>query len=302
MGFLHFFEAGSAARVSAVCAAGNFILAAFKLFAGLIGHSSAMISDAVHSASDVLGSLVAAGGVRLSERPADDSHPYGHERLECIAALFLAALLLAAGGGIGFEAARSLVSGAYRTSAAPGLLPLVAAVVSIVVKEGMYQFVIRAAKRTGLSALRAEAWDHRSDALSSVGALIGIGGARAGLPALEPAASAVICIFIVKAAVGIFREAVDKLVDHSCDAATLQALRECAEGIEGVRSVDLLRAREFASRLYVDIEVSADAQLTLSKAHDIGRNVHNALEHEFPKIKHVMVHLNPYGEPFMEER
>ena len=294
--------ARSAARVSAFCAAGNFALSAFKLAAGVIGHSGAMISDGIHSASDVLGSLIAAGGVKLSERPADASHPYGHERLECIAALFLAGLLLTAGIGIGFDAAKSLISGAYKEAAIPGTLPLIAAVVSIVVKEAMYQFVIRAARRTGLSALRAEAWDHRSDALSSVGALIGIAGARAGLPALEPLASAVICALIARAAVGIFRDAIDKLVDRSCDAATLDRLRSCAASVEGVKSVDLLRAREFASRLYVDIEISADATLPLVKAHDIARSVHDAVEHEFPRVKHVMVHVNPYGEPFREER
>ena len=187
----------SAVRVSALCAAGNFALAAFKLAAGVIGHSGAMISDGVHSASDVLGSLVAAGGVRLSERPADATHPYGHERLECIAALILGCVLLGAGAGIGFDAAKSLFSGAYKTAEQPGLLPLIAAAVSILVKELMFHYVMRAAKRTGLSALRAEAWHHRSDALSSVGALAGIWGARAGWPALEPLASAVICALII---------------------------------------------------------------------------------------------------------
>jgi len=295
-----FFE--NAAAVPAVCAAGNLALTVFKLAAGLLGGSSAMVSDAVHSASDVLGSLVAAGGVRLSERPADDTHPYGHERLECVAALFLGGVLLAVGVGIGWSAARSLVSGAYKTAQAPGTLPLVAAAVSIVVKELMYQFVIRAARRTGLTALRAEAWDHRSDALSSVGALLGIAGTRAGFPAMEPLASAVICAFIVKAALGIFRESVDKLVDRSCDASTLERLRKCALGVAGVKSVDLLRARAFASRLYVDIEIGVDASLSLIKAHDIARNVHFALERDFPQVKHAMVHINPYGQPFLEVR
>ena len=288
--------------VPAVCAAGNLALTVFKLIAGLTGHSSAMISDAVHSASDVLGSLVAAGGVHLSARPADDTHPYGHERLECVAALFLGGTLLAVGAGIGWNAAGALITGTYTASPMPGALPLAAAVVSIAVKELMYRLAIRAAKRTGLTALRAEAWDHRADALSSVGALIGIAGARAGFPALEPVASVVICAFIIKAAVGIFREAVDKLVDRSCDAATLEQLRECAAAVPGVRSVDMLRAREFASRLYVDIEIGADASLSLLQAHEIARSVHNALERDFPRVKHAMVHINPHGEPFAEPR
>lgn len=286
------FPAG-AARVSLLCAAGNCVLTAFKLVAGVAGGSGAMISDAVHSASDVLGSLVAAAGVRLSELPADESHPYGHERLECVAALFLGGVLLTAGCGIGYEAAKTLVTGAYKSAETPGVLPLAAAAVSIVTKEFMCRAVMRAARRTGLAALRAEAWHHRSDALSSVGALAGIWGARHGLPALEPLASALICALIVKAAFGIFRDAVDKLVDHACAPETLACLRACVLSVPGVISVDMLRAREFASRLLVDVEISADGTLPLRKTHAIANAVHDAVECEFPQVKHVMVHVNP---------
>lgn len=293
MSFLQVFRRGGEARVSAFCAVGNALLAAFKLAAGLIGHSGAMVGDAVHSASDMAGSVIAAWGVTMSRRPADKSHPYGHERVECLASLALGSLLLAAGAGIGFDAARSLLTGAYAAAPAPGKLPLAAAVVSIAVKELMYHAAMRAARRTGLSALRAEAWDHRSDALSSVGVLVGIWGARHGLPALEPLACAVICALILKAAAGILTDAAGRLVDRSCDEKTFSALRECAQNVKGVIRVDTLRARTFASRLYVDVEISADALLTLRESHRIAQNVHDAVEGAFPRVKHVMVHVNP---------
>ncbi len=293
MGFPDIFRRGNAARTSAFCAAGNAVLAAFKLFAGVSGGSAAMVSDAVHSASDMAGSLIAAWGVTVSRLPADESHPYGHERIECLASLALGALLGAAGFGIGCDAARSLVSGAYASRVPPGTLPLAAAVVSVGVKELMYRAAMRAYRATGLSALRAEAWDHRADALSSLGALAGIWGARHGLPALEPLACAVICAFIVKAAWDILADAAGRLTDRSCDADTLEALRSCAAGVEGVLAVDMLRARAFASRLYVDVEISADAALTLRESHGIANAVRDAIKRAFPQVKHAMVHVNP---------
>ena len=172
-----------AAVVSAVGIFGNLALTLFKLLAGILGHSSAMISDAVHSASDVLSSIIAIVGIRLSTRPPDETHPYGHERFESVAAVILSVILAATGVSIGVSAGRSVLEGNYAELAIPGLLALAAAVVSIVVKESMYWYTKHYADKYDSSALRASAWDHRSDAFSSVGALIGIAGARMGLRA-----------------------------------------------------------------------------------------------------------------------
>ena len=283
----------TATRVSTVSIIVNLLLATFKFAAGAIGHSGAMISDAVHSSSDVLGSLIVITGVKMSEKSSDKDHPYGHERMESVASLILAGILAIAGFSIGKEAFLSVIHRSYATAAAPGLLALVAAIISIVVKEAMFWYTRVNAKRIHSSALNAEAWHHRSDALSSVGALIGIGGARLGIRVMEPIASIVICILILKVAVDIFREAVDNMVDHACDAETEAAIRSCAAEQEGVVSVDIIRTREFGRKIYVDLEISADGSLTLYAAHDIAERVHDRIEAAFPEVKHIMVHVNP---------
>ncbi len=189
-----------AMRVSAVSIIANFALTVFKLSAGILAHSGAIISDAIHSASDVFSTVVVIIGIRISRKESDKNHPYGHERLECVAAIVLATILAFTGLGIGYSALRQIAGGDYANLTVPGRLALVAAAVSILVKEAMYQYTRINARRIDSGALMADAWHHRSDALSSVGALIGIGGARLGFPILDPVASVVICVFIEKAA------------------------------------------------------------------------------------------------------
>lgn len=282
-----------AMRVSTVSIIANAVLTAFKLLAGVIAHSGAMISDAIHSASDVFSTVVVMIGVRISRKASDKDHPYGHERMECVAAIVLSTILAATGLGIGYTAVLKIVGGNYENLAVPGILALIAAIVSIVVKEAMYQYTRINAKRIDSGALMADAWHHRSDALSSVGALIGIGGARLGFPILDPIASLVICFFIEKAAYEIFMDAVDKMVDKACDEATEDALRDCAKAQEGVLGVDLLHTRVFGNKVYVDIEIRADGNETLYRAHETAERVHDAIEKEFPRVKHIMVHVNP---------
>ena len=283
----------TAIRVSAVSIAGNLLLCVFKLLAGLLASSGAMVSDAVHSASDVFSSIIVIIGVRIASKDPDENHPYGHERFECVAAIVLAVILLISGLFIGYTAARTIFSGETAEIAVPGVLALVAAIVSIAVKEGMFWFTRHYAIKINSGALRADAWHHRSDALSSVGALVGIAGARMGLPILDTVASRVICVFIVKAAVDIFRDAMNKMVDRSCDEKTEQAIRAIAEAQEGVICVDLLQTREFGNKIYVDIEIRADGQSTLEATHEIAERVHGAVEKAFPAVKHIMVHVNP---------
>ena len=285
-----------AMKVSTISIVANFILTVLKLLAGVIAHSGAMISDAIHSESDVFSTIVVIIGIKISRKESDKDHPYGHERLECVAAIVLATILAATGLGIGYSAVTKILAGNYENLAVPGILALVAAIVSIIVKEAMYQYTKVYARKIDSSALMADAWHHRSDALSSVGALIGIAGARMGFPILDPVASAVICIFIEKAAYDIFMDAVDKMVDKACDEETETALRECAAGQEGVLGIDLLHTRVFGNKIYVDIEIEADGELTLTKAHAIAERVHDAIEKNFPKVKHIMVHVNPVAE------
>ena len=282
----------TATRVSLVSVAGNSVLSLLKLLAGILAHSGAMISDAVHSASDVFSSLIVIVGVKLSARQADREHPYGHERFECVAAIVLAVVLAVTGLFIGYEAVETLREGS-EGAAVPGVLALIAAVISILSKEAMYWYTRYHAKRLRSSALMANAWHHRSDALSSVGALIGIAGARMGVPAMEPVASLVICLFILKAAYDIFREATGKMVDHACDAETERQIAACVLSVDRVLGIDRLQTREFGSRIYVDLEIRADGNLSLFESHAIAEQVHDRIEETFPAVKHIMVHVNP---------
>lgn len=280
-------------KVSFVTIIGNILLSVMKLIAGFIAHSNAMISDAIHSASDVFSTFVVIIGIKLASKKADKEHPYGHERLECVAAIVLSMVLFITGFGIGAAALKNITSGDYNNIVVPGVLALVAAIVSIVSKEAMYWYTRYNAKRIDSSALMADAWHHRSDAFSSIGALIGIAGARLGFPIMDSIASLIIFVFIIKAAYDIFKDAIDKMVDHACDDATVNKIRECVMKHEDVLGIDMLQTRIFGNKIYVDLEIETDGSYTLSKAHTIAETVHDDIEKSFPKVKHIMVHVNP---------
>ena len=284
-----------AMRVSGVSITVNLVLSLFKLLAGILAHSGAMLSDAVHSASDVISTIVVIIGVKLSGKKSDAEHQYGHERLECVSAIILAGLLFATGVGIGMSGIKSILAGSKgQKIMEPGLLALIAAVVSIVTKEWMFWYTRAAAKKISSGALMADAWHHRSDALSSVGSFVGILGARLGCPIMDPVASVVICIFILKAAIDIFKDAIDRMVDHSCDEKTEDKMRQAVLEVPGVKGVDVLQTRLFGSKIYVDLEISADGQQSLNDAHAIAERVHHMIENTFQDVKHCMVHVNPY--------
>lgn len=280
-------------KVSFVTIIGNILLSVMKLIAGFIAHSNAMISDAIHSASDVFSTFVVIIGIKLASKKADKEHPYGHERLECVAAIVLSMVLFITGFGIGAAALKNITSGDYNNIVVPGILALVAAIVSIVSKEAMYWYTRYNAKKIDSSALMADAWHHRSDAFSSIGALIGIAGARLGFPIMDSIASLIIFVFIIKAAYDIFKDAIDKMVDHACDDATVNKIRECVMKHDDVLGIDMLQTRIFGNKIYVDLEIETDGSYTLSKAHTIAETVHDDIEKSFPKVKHIMVHVNP---------
>ena len=282
-------------KLSRVGIFGNVLLASFKLFAGLLGRSGAMVSDAVHSLSDVFATLIAYIGVRLSQQQEDAEHPYGHERIESVASLILGLILAATGVGIGYAGVQKLFF-APETLEVPTLLPLIAAVVSILVKEGMYWYTMYYAKRLNSPAFKADAWHHRSDALSSVGSFLGIGLAKLGLPFMDPVASLLICLFILKVAYDISRDALSQMLDTSCDYDTETGIRDFVAGQDGVSRVDLMHTRKFGNRVYVDLEIAVRGDIPLRDAHAIAERVHGAVEAAFPNVKHVMIHVNPLEE------
>lgn len=280
-------------RVSNISIAVNIFLSAVKLIIGLIAHSGAMVSDAIHSASDVFSTIIVMIGANAAAKAPDDEHPYGHDRMECIAAIILSVVLLITGIGIGMTGVRKIFGGNYSELIIPGALALGAAVLSIIVKEAMFWYTKYYAKKIDSTALAADAWHHRSDALSSIGSFIGILGARLGFPICDPIASVIICLFIIKAAYDICKESLDKMVDKSCDEATEKEMGNIVKLQDGVLSLDLLMTRMFGSKIYVDVEIGADETISLKESHEIAQNVHDAIERNFPKVKHCMVHVNP---------
>ncbi|MDY6289873.1 MAG: cation diffusion facilitator family transporter [Succiniclasticum sp.] len=285
-----------AMRISWYSIAVNVFLSLGKLAAGLLGHSAAMVSDAIHSASDVFATFIVMAGIRISGRASDDDHQYGHERLECVASILLAVILVLTGLGIGYAGINKIINQDAEAISIPTLLPLIAAIVSIVVKEAMYWYTRHYALMLQSDALMADAWHHRSDALSSVGSFIGVLGARMGFPLLDPIASVVICFMILQAGYEIFTGAVDKMVDKACSKEEEDAMRAKVESIPGVYHIDLLHTRQFGSRIFVDVEVSADDSLTLLQSHQIAESIHHSIEKDFPNVKHCMVHINPISE------
>lgn len=280
-------------RISMVGIAGNVALSAFKLFAGIAGRSGAMVSDAVHSLSDVFATLIAWLGVRMSKKAADPRHPYGHERFECVASLLLGAILLVTGLGIGRSGLEKILAGSYETLAVPGMIALAAAVISIVSKEVMYWYTRHYAKILNSPAFMADAWHHRSDAFSSVGSLAGIAGAMLGFPIMDSIASVVICLFILKVSYDILKDALVKMLDTSRGEAYETALAAFIAAQEDVVQVDVLHSRMFGNRTYIDMELQVDGDLPLREAHAIAERIHDNVEAHFSDVKHITIHLNP---------
>ncbi|MBU3114071.1 cation diffusion facilitator family transporter [Clostridium lacusfryxellense] len=268
----------------------NIILSALKLLAGILGRSGAMIADGIHSLSDVLSTIAVMVGLKLAKQPADEDHPYGHEKMEPIMAKILASILLITALLIGFNGIKSIIIG---TTIIPGKIAIYAALLSILTKEWMYRYTLKGAKKIDSSALIADAWHHRSDAFSSIGTLVGIAGARMGYPILDPIASLVICIIITKVAIDIYKQAINQLVDHCADANTIKNIKNKIEETSGVINLDELKTRIHGNRLYVDVEICVDKNLSVCQAHDIAERVHNTTESLDNRIKHCTVHVNP---------
>lgn len=280
-------------KVSFISIIVNIILSTFKFIAGIIGCSNAMVSDAIHSLSDVISTIAVIIGIKVSNKESDADHPYGHERFESIAALFLGLILIITALFIGYEGIKKIIGGINGDITIPSLIALIAAIISIISKEIMFQITKKTAIKVKSDALMADAWHHRSDAISSVGSLIGIFLARMGFPILDPIVSIIICLLILKVGFDILKEAILKLVDQSCNKDIEDEIINTILKIEGVISLDLIQTRMFGSKIYVDLEIGADKNQTLESAHNIATNVHDIIETNFENVKHCMVHVNP---------
>ena len=286
-------------KVSTITIIGNIALSLLKLFAGIVAHSNAMISDAIHSASDVFSTFVVIIGIRLASKKPDKEHPYGHERLECVAAIVLAIVLLITGLGIGIEAFKTILQGNSDNIQTPGILALIAAIISIASKEAMYWYTRYHAKRIDSSALMADAWHHRSDALSSVGTSVGIGGAILlgdQWTILDPLTAVAVSGFIVWEAVRLIRESVGDLLEASLPDEVEQQISCLVCEEPGVSGLHNLRTRRIGDHYAIEMHVRMPGAMTLYEAHRHATAIEQNIKHAFGSSTHVIVHLEPLKE------
>nr|WP_220126231.1 cation diffusion facilitator family transporter [Methanococcus maripaludis] len=278
-------------KISKITIIANIALSILKILAGVFGKSSALIADGMHSFSDILSTVVVMLGLKLSEKPADESHPYGHERIEPALTKILAVILLVTALMIFYCGLTTIIGGNYQI---PGNITIIAALISIFTKEWMYKYTKKGAEQIESSALLADAWHHRSDAFSSVGTLIGVVGAKLGYPILDPIASIIISLFIAKMAFEIYFKALNQLLDRAADSKTIEEIKKIILSVDGVLEIDVLKTRIHSNKIYVDVEISVDKNLSLIDAHNISENVHSQIESKLKRVKHCMVHVNPY--------
>ena len=278
-------------KVSAISIIASVFLSGLKLATGILGHSSAMVSDAVNSLSDIASYTVVMGGAAAADKRADTHHQYGHDKMESIVSIILALAIFMTGLSIGWNGILKIANPESITI--PTILPLIGAVFSIVIKLLLYWYTSREGKRTGFNSLKALAADHLSDVFSSCGTFIGVIGSRLGIPISDPIASILIALLIIRTAYGIFRGSANVLLDIAVDSETLTVLEEAINANPEVKQIDLLRTRSVGARYYVEVEIACCRNLMLQQAHAIAEEVHDRIERDFPRVKHVMVHTNP---------
>lgn len=275
----------------------NIILTVLKGFAGFMGGSAALVADAFHSGSDILASTVVLVGLRISRKPPDKDHPYGHGRAESIAAKIVAIIIILAGFNIAYSSFRCLMEG---VGTAPSPIALIVALFSIITKEGLFRYVFRQGKKISSSALIANAWEHRNDAISSVAAFIGIGGAILGgrfsipfLFYLDPIAGLAVSVLIIKMGFSIARDAARELMDSCMDDDEARCIKGKAMEVQGVKEINDLRSRITGHQTFIDLEIAVDESITVKEGHDVAFRVKQKIL-EDPSIADVLVHVNPF--------
>lgn len=284
-------------RVTLVGSFVNFVLVVFKFFAGIVGHSAAMLADAVHSLSDFITDVIVILFVRISNKPQDKSHDYGHGKYETLATALIGIALL----GVGFGILWNGVSEIYAFSKgeelkAPGMLALIAALISIVSKEALYQYTIIVGKKCKSQAVIANAWHHRSDALSSIGTAIGIGGAIILGPhwrVLDPIAAVIVSFFIMQVAVKLLIPCVEELLEKSLPESIEKEIEEIILSFDGVTEPHHLRTRRIGNNYAIEIHVRMNGEIPLHKAHETATAIEFKLKERFGEDTHVGIHVEP---------
>lgn len=268
----------------------NVILAAGKLVIGVISSSTAVVADAIHTLSDIFTTFLVLFGLKLSRKNADSDHPYGHHRIESVISLLLACALAVTAVFLGYEGADKLIN---KKITEPSVWAFIITIISIIIKEIMFQYTMRKAKKHNSSSMMSDAWHHRSDAFSSVAVLIGLIGARLGAWYLDPVAAIAVCLIILKAVYDIGKIAINQLVDKSADEDICDRINKLVFSVDGVEQIDLLQTRVCNNVIFVDLEISIDQNKTVLESHKIAEEVHDLLEDSHLSIEHCMVHINP---------
>lgn len=277
-------------KASMVGIIGNILLTLAKMVAGIVGHSTAMVADAAHSASDIISSLVVYVSLKIAKKPADREHPYGHGKAESLATVAVGIFLLLAGLSIAYSAVTSIIEGNVTR---PGMLPLVAAVLSVAVKEIMFQYTLRVGKRIQSPATVANAWHHRSDAYSSLASLIGIAGARFGLLILDPLAGIAVTFFIIKMGWEITSDGIHQLMDGSGNNQIIEDLKQTIKDCDNVSKLKEIKSRQSGPYIFIDVIIGVDKDMTFEQSHQVAENVKRKIKNKYEKVNNVLIHVDP---------
>lgn len=275
----------------------NFLLLVFKFVAGFVGNSAAMIADAVHSLSDFITDIIVILFVRVSSMPKDENHHYGHGKYETLATAIIGVVLFAVGVGILVNAVETIIDFFHgKELAAPNIWALGAAAVSIVFKEALYHYTVYKGKNLNSNALMANAWHHRSDALSSIGTLLGISGAMflgEKWRVLDPIAAFLVSIFILKVAIELTKASLEELLEKSLPKKTQEKILNIIHSFPEVKSPHNLRTRHIGSNIAIEFHIRMDGNLSLNEVHEITKRMENALKAEFGPLTHIGIHMEP---------
>lgn len=285
-------------RITFIGSIVNFMLLAFKFVAGVLGHSSAMIADAVHSLSDFITDVIVIVFVKIAGKPVDDDHAYGHGKYETLASVIVGIILGIVGVGLAWNGIEKTI-GFFKGEPieSPTYLALAAAVISIVAKESLYRYTVRAGKDLNSPALVANAWHHRSDALTSVATLIGIGGALLLGPhwsVLDPLAAVVVSGFIVKAAFSLMKPGIDELLEKSLPEDQIAEIASIIGSVPGVIAFHRLRTRRIGANIAIDTHVKMDGGISLRNAHEIAREIERLLKKKYGAATYIGIHMEPF--------
>ena len=276
-------------KVTLVGAAANLLLSIIKLLGGIFGNSTAMIADAAHSLSDLLTDAVVLFTHKIGRMPKDEGHPYGHGRAESIGAVMVGAIIIFAGIGLGYETFQIVASGQFRI---PGWIAALSAVLSIVINEGIFRYTLKVGEKIHSPSIIANAWHHRSDAISSIAALIGIVAGFSGYPIMDPVAGAIVGLMIIRVGYVIVAEGISDLMDSALSEDKTEDTRRAIDEIQEVSEFHDLRTRRMGGKVFMDVHILVDPDLTVTEGHKIAESVRHKLIQTMDNIEDVLVHVD----------